>query len=100
MFSAEQECVDLIPTLYPTANIDNWLLLVENSMKNTIRTILGESLKTVNVTPRDKWVLEWPGQVVIAASQTFWTAGVENGVTNNLLEEFLLKIVLTNVSIY
>lgn len=35
MFSAEDECVDLEPTLYPTGNVENWLLVVENSMKNT-----------------------------------------------------------------
>lgn len=100
MFSAEQECVNLVPTLYPTANIENWLLLVESSMKNTLRTILGESLKTVKEAPRDQWVLEWPGQVVIAASQSFWTAGVENGIANNLLETFFIDTVLTNVSFH
>lgn len=35
MFSAEDECVDLDPTLYPTGNVEQWLLIVENSMKNT-----------------------------------------------------------------
>lgn len=35
MYSAEEECVDLDPTLYPTGNVENWLLVVEHSMKNT-----------------------------------------------------------------
>lgn len=97
MFSAEDECVNLTPTLYPTANVENWLLLVESSMRNTIRTILGNSLKEINEKSRDQWVLEWPGQVVIAGSQTFWTAGVEKGIADNALEDFLVNVIFTNV---
>lgn len=35
MFSAEDECVDLNPTFYPTANVEDWLLILENTMRNT-----------------------------------------------------------------
>lgn len=35
MFSAEDECVVLNPSLYPTGNVEYWLLVVEESMKNT-----------------------------------------------------------------
>lgn len=75
MFSAEEECVDLDPTLYPTGNVENWLTVVENSMKNTVRVTLGRALADLLVKERRAWVLCWPGQVVIACSQTFWTAG-------------------------
>lgn len=44
MFSAEEECVDLVPPLYPTGNVENWLLLVEGTMRNTVRINLGKSL--------------------------------------------------------
>lgn len=97
MFSAENECVDLQPTLYPTGNVENWLLHVENSMRNSVRTILGESLQKIWHSERKEWVLEWPGQVVIAGSQTFWTAGVEDGILNNKLRAFLENVMLTNV---
>jgi dynein heavy chain len=30
--------------------------------------------------PRDKWVLEWPGQVVLAASAVFWTQDVGRAI--------------------
>lgn len=32
--------------------------------------------------PRAQWVLRWPGQVVIAGSQTAWTAGVEQAIAD------------------
>jgi hypothetical protein len=100
MFSGEDECVDLTPTLYPTANVEHWLLLVEGSMRNTVRTTLGNSLENINLKPRAEWVLEWPGQVVIAGSQTFWTAGVEKGIDEGSLKEFLEDVIFTNVLLH
>lgn len=35
MFSADEECVNLNPTLYPTKQVENWLTILEDSMKNT-----------------------------------------------------------------
>ncbi|PSN46069.1 hypothetical protein C0J52_02287, partial [Blattella germanica] len=61
---------------------------VEGTMKNTVRTTIGESLEDIEIKDRTQWVLEWPGQIVIVGSQTTWTAGVENGLANNTLEKF------------
>ena len=38
-------------------------------------------------TPRPKWVLSWPGQVVIAGCQTYWSAEVTEALEKNQLEE-------------
>lgn len=97
MFSAEEECVALEPRLYPEGNVENWLVLVENSMKNTVRTTLGKSLTDMDGQERKKWVLCWPGQVVIACSQTYWTAGVETGIRTVSLDYFLQKVLLENL---
>lgn len=35
--------------------------------------------------PRKKWVLLWPGQVVICASCIFWTSEVSDAIQNNTL---------------
>lgn len=118
MYSADDECVNLRPTLYPVGSVENWLLVVEGSMKNTgnfnfriclvafllyfrfsVRLTLGDSLVDIYVKDRKLWVLEWPGQIVIAGSQTFWTAGVEKGIDTNTLKEFF-DVLLENVSEY
>ncbi|KAG5868936.1 Dynein heavy chain 1, partial [Gonioctena quinquepunctata] len=97
MFSAEDECVDLNPSLYPKGSVEFWLVSVEESMKNTVRTSLGKSLEDLPTKDREEWVLCWPGQVVIACSQTFWTAGVENGIMEFCLMDFLENTILTNL---
>lgn len=35
--------------------------------------------------PRKKWVLQWPGQVVICASSIFWTTEVSEAIVSNTL---------------
>lgn len=62
-----------------------------------VRTVLGESLQDIVGKPRTDWVLRWPGQVVIAGSQTVWTAGVEEGIRTDKLVHFLKNEMLVNV---
>ena len=33
---------------------------------------------------REQWVLEWPGQVVLAVSAIFWTAAVTTALKNGI----------------
>lgn len=88
MYSGEGEIVALIPPIYPKGTVEYWLLDVENVMRNTVKETLKAALKTVEITPRDEWVLQWPGQVVIAISQTTWTAHVELGIQTDTLNEY------------
>ena len=45
MFSSDGEMVPFAKTLYPSGNVEDWLLEVENVMRESLRSILGESLK-------------------------------------------------------
>jgi dynein heavy chain len=36
---------------------------------------------------RKDWVLEWPGQVVIAGCQTYWSSEVTEALEKNNLKE-------------
>uniref|UniRef100_A0A8D3C1H3 Dynein, axonemal, heavy chain 1 n=1 Tax=Scophthalmus maximus TaxID=52904 RepID=A0A8D3C1H3_SCOMX len=64
MYSGEGEEVELFLPVWPTGNVENWLKHVELSMKSTLRS----------------WVLSWPGQVVIAGCQVFWTMEVSEAL--------------------
>ncbi|XP_066590873.1 dynein axonemal heavy chain 1-like [Prorops nasuta] len=88
MYSAEYEEVVLEPSVYPEGNVENWLLLVESAMRTTLREHLAKSLRVVETTPRKDWVYMWPGQVVLAAGQTYWTAHVEDAIANDTLHKY------------
>ncbi|KAF5270064.1 hypothetical protein FQA39_LY08476 [Lamprigera yunnana] len=92
MWSAEEECIDLRPSLYPKGNVENWLVVVEDTMRNTIRTTYGDSLEDMAFRKRKEWVLLWPGQLVIACCQRYWTNGVEEGLNNNALHAFFIRL--------
>ncbi|XP_050552040.1 dynein axonemal heavy chain 1 isoform X3 [Spodoptera frugiperda] len=86
MHSSEGEVVELKYKFKPTSNVEQWLLLLEDTMRHTIRLTLIEALEELWQIPRVEWVLRWPGQVVIAGSQTAWTAGVENAIEEYRME--------------
>lgn len=99
MISAEGERIPLSPPVMPDGNVEDWMMMVENSMQNTVRETIGRALENLNAeTIRKQWVLEWPGQVVIAGSQTFWTADVTLNLQNKTLAAYL-KYMLSYVSI-
>uniref|UniRef100_A0A8B9RRP5 Dynein axonemal heavy chain 1 n=1 Tax=Accipiter nisus TaxID=211598 RepID=A0A8B9RRP5_9AVES len=80
MYSAEGEEVKLFVPIYPTDNVEDWLLEVEKSMKASVRDKIERSIGVYPETPRTTWVLQWPGQVVIAGCQIFWTKEVSEAL--------------------
>ncbi|XP_053933024.1 dynein axonemal heavy chain 1 [Cuculus canorus] len=80
MYSAEGEEVKLFVPIYPTENVEDWLLEVEKSMKASVRDNIERSVRVYPETPRATWVLQWPGQVVIAGCQIFWTKEVSEAL--------------------
>ncbi|CAO2638238.1 Dynein axonemal heavy chain 1 [Lemmus lemmus] len=76
MYSAEGEEVQLSFSIYPSNNVESWLLEVESSMKASVRDIIEQAIKAYPTMPRTEWVLNWPGQVTIAGCQTYWTMEV------------------------
>ncbi|NXM42418.1 DYH1 protein, partial [Gymnorhina tibicen] len=80
MYSGEGEEVKLFTPIYPTENVEDWLLEVEKSMKASVRDNVEKSIGVYPETPRTTWVLQWPGQVVIAGCQIFWTKEVSDAL--------------------
>uniref|UniRef100_UPI00398EE5C8 dynein axonemal heavy chain 1 isoform X2 n=1 Tax=Pristiophorus japonicus TaxID=55135 RepID=UPI00398EE5C8 len=89
MYSAEGEVIELFRKIYPTGNVEDWLLEVEKVMKASVKDNIARSLKIYPDTLRAEWVLIWPGQVVIAGCQTFWTMEVSESLQVGDLESTL-----------
>merc|ERR1719443_250545 len=70
MISAEGEEIELFNKVNVNAgdnkgNVEKWLLQVEHSMTNCLRTVTNDSINDFLTKPREEWVLQWPGMVVI-----------------------------------
>ena len=71
--------------------VEKWLLQVQETMILSLQDVMKESVVAYEEKPRDKWVLEWPGQVVIAASTIYWTRDVTDAIEHGTLQACLDK---------
>lgn len=95
MISAEKEEVSFIKPVDVNegdkkGNVENWMLEIEAQMISSLRALAKQSLEDYPKVERTKWSCQWPGQIVLAISQIFWTTEVEQAITDGQLEEYLL----------
>uniref|UniRef100_A0A4W6ECP9 Dynein axonemal heavy chain 2 n=1 Tax=Lates calcarifer TaxID=8187 RepID=A0A4W6ECP9_LATCA len=78
MFSADGEFVDFIQPVHLDRPVEIWLCDVEKTMQITLKEFLSNCLVALKkmTGQRDKWVRDWPGQMLITASQIQWTTDV------------------------
>jgi dynein heavy chain, axonemal len=75
MVSVENEKVVFVEPINPQATgaVEKWLLETERVMKCTLHKVAGDALRSYAQSERSKWILEWPGQLVLNCSQVYWT---------------------------
>ena len=56
--------------------VEKWLLQVEDIMISSLRKVIMDSNAAYGTTPRNQWVIDWPGQVVICVGSIWWTTEV------------------------
>lgn len=99
MISPEGEVVPFREKIYPNrarGMVEKWLLQVEAMMAESIRYVIKDACADFKGKDRNKWVIEWPGQIVIAGSQVFWTQECEGHIAGDTLNDYLEQC---NVSI-
>lgn len=57
MYSAEGEEVELFKPVYPSGNVEDWLLEVEKSMKASVRDNIERSLKEYPKVRQEYYIL-------------------------------------------
>ncbi|KAJ3181585.1 Dynein heavy chain 7, axonemal [Gaertneriomyces sp. JEL0708] len=80
MYSSQKEYIkfnDPISTAAAAGAVERWLVQVEQAMLASLRRVTHTALENYKEIPREQWVLKWPGQVVLAVSQIYWTKEVE-----------------------
>ncbi|XP_056255668.1 dynein axonemal heavy chain 3 [Seriola aureovittata] len=94
MISSEKETIPFTENIYPAqakGMVEKWLLQVENLMLRSVRHVIHQGVIQYAEVPRKKWVLQWPGQVVICASSIFWTSEVSEAIETNSLPAYVEK---------
>jgi len=82
MNSSDREKVELKQAVRLEGVVEGWLCEIEDMMKMTLKDSLRAcrvDLKK-NLSKREKWVRDWPGQMLITASQIQWTADCEKAL--------------------
>ncbi|XP_057342987.1 dynein axonemal heavy chain 3 isoform X2 [Manis pentadactyla] len=94
MISSEKETVPFKQKVYPIqakGMVEKWLQQVEQMMVASMQEVIRLGIEAYVQVPRDQWVLQWPGQVVICVSSVFWTQEVSQALVEKTLPDFLKK---------
>ncbi|XP_061919084.1 dynein axonemal heavy chain 11 isoform X5 [Entelurus aequoreus] len=57
--------------------VEAWLTCLEKSMRESVRGRLSEAVSVYEERPREQWILDFPAQVALTASQIWWSNDVE-----------------------
>jgi|TARA_B110000967_G_C18819367_1_gene527812 dynein heavy chain, axonemal len=82
MISVEGERVALSKEINPaeTNAVELWMLEFEDVMKVSVREVTEKAIAEYGTVSREAWILNWPGQVILAASQVHWTKEVTDAI--------------------
>nr|CAD7398221.1 unnamed protein product [Timema cristinae] len=94
MVSAEKEVVSFSGTIIPAdakGMVEKWLAQVEEQMVQSMKDTCMEAIQAYFSTAKNKWLLDWPGQIVICAECVHWTAEVAQAIEDSNLHDYLRK---------
>ncbi|XP_064606960.1 dynein axonemal heavy chain 12-like isoform X2 [Liolophura sinensis] len=83
MYSSENEKIvfsQAVSTSEARGAVEKWLLQVQDTMLMSVRDVVQQAVDAYPITPRTTWVVQWPGQVVLCASQAYWTREVHQAL--------------------
>lgn len=94
MISEEGERIEFLRTFNPThwaGSVEKWLCQCEEAMRESVQQTLKDAHTAYLDKPRGEWVLEWPSQMVLNASQIQWTYDVEKAIEGNKVQTYADK---------
>jgi len=95
MYSKEDEYVPFKEPCECVGPVEVWLNHLVDSMRMTLRHLIGEAVATYEEKPRDQWIFDHPAQVTLTGSQIWWAtevnasfARLEEGYENSMKEYY------------
>ncbi|XP_077357601.1 dynein axonemal heavy chain 2 isoform X2 [Festucalex cinctus] len=84
MYSSDGELVEFIKAVPLDKPVEIWLCDIEKAMRSTLKNSLHDCMVALKKmkNQRDKWSKDWPGQMLITASQIQWTTDVTQSLIN------------------
>jgi dynein heavy chain len=76
VISREGEYIKLKEPCLLQGKVEVWLNKLEQAIKTSLRHILSKAMHTYEEKPREKWLLDYPSQIVLVACQIYWTQEV------------------------
>ncbi|KAI8820875.1 dynein heavy chain and region D6 of dynein motor-domain-containing protein [Fimicolochytrium jonesii] len=92
IYSAEGEKIMVAEPFYPKGPVEGWLLQVEDQMRKSVKRVIIDGLASYHTKSRTAWVLDWPGQSVIACSQTYWTKEVTEAIKTGTVKALYQRL--------
>ncbi|KAJ3206517.1 Dynein heavy chain 2, axonemal [Entophlyctis luteolus] len=73
MHSGDGEFVSYFNPVVIEGPVEGWLTDIESVMRSTLRKLLLGCLVAQKKSKKDKWIKEWPGQLLITSGLVTWT---------------------------
>ena len=80
MKSPEGEVVPFQNSVITEGAVEIWMFQIEAEMRYTLHKLLYSTMTAMKTTKKEKWVADWPGQLLITAGQILWTSECEKGL--------------------
>jgi dynein heavy chain len=57
--------------------VEKYMTEIVTKMRSELRDILRDSVVDYTTKSRDKWLFDWPSQIILVVNQVFWCQEVE-----------------------
>lgn len=92
MQSSENEVVPFFRNIIPSEAsglVEKWLQQVEEIMRLSLRAEASKAIDAYHKLTRKEWVVSFPGQILLACSNIFWTSEVTEAIINGTVNKYL-----------
>ncbi|XP_076342371.1 dynein axonemal heavy chain 12-like isoform X3 [Tachypleus tridentatus] len=71
-------------------------MIKKSQLSKTSTFVISRSIRSYCESPRESWVMKWPGQAILCISQTYWTANIHQVIKNGLEDEKMITSVINS----